>query len=460
MAGSYSPVGGGYNIAYAVQVQDLFSKPLDDFAKKMSSVEQQVADTSQKIERKLKFSQIAGGLETFGRKMSLYVSAPLAAFGGVALKYAANIQVLQRSMQAFTGDKALGADLFSRIDKLSNKSIFSINEYADAAKVLMGSGVSNAGNVVDRLKEMGDVAAVFQIPMSAMASQAAFAKTAGLNSRIVTSMLKDGIPVYKELQKYLKNVTGKTFSQRQMEQFVEKGRISGNAYLAIIKQLTEKGNIAYKGMDEGTAGLTQSFALMKNSLHQLTEDVGLALDKTLNISGGLKKASDHVNTFTLSFLDFSEKNPAVIKNLSVLGGILIGLPPLLTAVTWAIRLMTGSLMLNPVILAITALAASIAFLVMNAEKLNNFAVAAGTPSLAEGANSSLSKAISGEGFGSRSLFASERGIMTKSLQNNSNVQVDLNVKDPKGYVESVKSKNDGINKFNLGMNGVAAMPAY
>ena len=465
LAGSnYS--SGGYTSKYAILVQNGFTDTLNQFSKEMKAVEKQVNETSKRVSNAMRFKDWGDKLGDFGRKLSIGISAPLGAFTLLSLRAAANIQTVQRSIKNFVNDPKMSDEIFNKMDKMADASIFKLNDYADAAKTLLGSGAATTSTVVNRIKELADVAAVYDIPMSTMAEQAATAKQFGFGMRQARQMAMQGIPVYKELQKYLKTATGKTFNDAQMKKLLSENRISGKAYEAIIHQLTQKGSPAFQGMESNVKGLAGSYKLLRNAIEKVQEKIGLSLDKNLGLSNSMQDAARSVNKFAASFTEFSDKHPEIIKNIAGIGGILITLPPILAGVAWGLKALSATMMLNPVILALTALAAAIYLIYTNWDKLKASFTSASQDAFVP-ALASFTGGINPLYYGkklfdfSTGLYSKDKASTADAIKNgvNSSLDVRMNIYDPKGYIKDVQADNSGINKFDLGVNSVVGMAA-
>jgi len=94
-------------------------------------------------------------ISSFGKKMSLFVTAPLAILGGVALKTAANFEKQQIAFTALlkSGDKA--KVLMQDLVDFSAKTPFQLPGIIQASQGLLGYGIE-AEKVVETLRNLGN----------------------------------------------------------------------------------------------------------------------------------------------------------------------------------------------------------------------------------------------------------------------------------------------------------------
>lgn len=452
MAGNYASVGKGYTISYSIEVSDKYSKQFENFSKSMQDVEKTAERVSKTVENKFSFKNIGSRISDFGKNLSLYVSAPLSAFAGLSLKAAADVEYLGSSLENFTGSSEKAAKILNELDALSHKSIFNINEYGEAAKLLLSVG-TNIDDVSKKVKGLADVSAKFNIPLNSLAQQVATSKEFGFSLRQAKMLAMHGVPVFKELSKYIQKMTGNKYSTEQIKKFLNEGRISGKALEGVLKQMSSEGGLAFNAMDKQTQNLTGSFLHLKNSTHNFMITFGDVVDKTLNVRENVLKLSKAIQFGTKAFSDWTKNHPIAAKNIAFLGAALVTIPPVLASLAIGIKALNFLMLTNPIVLGITAIATAIGLVVTNWKELkegfNSFQ------------NAQVVGGLVGKAFGKKDTetynpIFGPVGVEKSTMNSvNSSAEVKINLNDPGKMVRSVETKADNLNGFNLGVNHAA-----
>jgi tape measure domain-containing protein len=103
--------------------------------------------------------QLGDRMTSVGKTLSMRLTAPLAALGGLAIKQAADFETLQQSMNALNGSVEEGTRNFERLKKFSATTPFQLQDLAKAQNMLQGFGLA-ADEAFQSMKMIGDVAAI------------------------------------------------------------------------------------------------------------------------------------------------------------------------------------------------------------------------------------------------------------------------------------------------------------
>lgn len=453
MAGNSST--GGMVVSYTVEVNDKFSSSLNKFSKKMESVEKKVEKTASSIQSRLDFRKVADNMGALGKRLSIAVTAPIVGFGLASLKAASDVEMFSSSLNIFTGSAKQSAEILDKVMTLSDSSIYKLTEFQNASKTLLGSG-TNPNNLVDQLSRLQDIGAVFQMPLETLAQQSAIAKQFGFTIRQARGLAMQGVPIFKELSRYIERMTGKKYSDKEIQKFLSEGRISAKAFDGVLKQMTDQGGIAFKGMERSTNNLRGGFFKLRNAGEGILEDFGLVLNKTFNLSDKMNSLAGSTVNASNKFKEFANTNPALTKNILLLTGALAALPPVLLALRGAVlgfAFLAG--VLNPITASIIALGAAVGFVLSNKERLTNIGnIAEGDRKYREGLG------MKDYSFSNRlgSRYSEFDTPLSVTSQNQgylrSDNYVNVNINDPSRLVKSVNGRGDGLSNFDFGVNNL------
>jgi hypothetical protein len=467
---------GNYNISYNIKVQDQYSQPLDNFNKGLKAVDETAKKVSRTVNDKLSssFKGLGKGFERAGKFLAMRVSAPLTAFALGSLKAAADVEYLHTSLKAFTGSGEVANKVLKQLKDTSNNSIFSLGEIGGAARLLLGVGYS-ADEVNTKIKQLSDVAATFNIPLEFMADQLEMVKQQkafGLHQAM--ALAKQGVPVFKELAGYVQRITGRKYNDKQIKTFLQEGRISAKAFEGVLEQLTSKGGVAFKGMENNTNNLHGAFLRLKNSAGGFLEGFGEELAKTTDAAKNLDKMAVGIEKVTVRFREWASANPTMVKNLTVLGGVLVGLPPILIAVGWAFKALAMALAANPIIAIITGIVMSVTYLLSKQQEISAFIDKYKNNVSMPEYDRQLREQMGMKNYSFSNYMNKKHGLLKDEvnplIKNDSTVgirqggmstvssaEVNINLNDPGKFVKSVDSRTSGFSGFNFGVNNLSPM---
>jgi len=178
-------------------------------------------------------------MRNFGRKMSMFVTAPLAILGGIALKTAADFEKQQVAFETMLGSAEKAKVLLKDIIDFSAKTPFKLPGLQDATKRLLGFGIE-ADRVVSTLRNLGNVAQGDQARLDRLTL--AFGKLRAKGKATLEELnmfLEAGVPILDELSS-MYNVT-----TQEMFEMISEGKIGFNdVNKALINLSTGTGKFA------------------------------------------------------------------------------------------------------------------------------------------------------------------------------------------------------------------------
>jgi tape measure domain-containing protein len=212
-------------------------------------------------------------------------AAGLGAFIVTSSQAAASLEDLSIQFEVLTGSAKSSADLLKAFREEEKKSSLNTEDYANAAKNLLGFGM-NLEEVVPTLKMLGDVSMGNSERFGSLAL--AFAQTTAAGRLMGQEVLQFINAGFNPLSQIAKD-TGKSMADLKKE--MEDGKISVQMVKQAFINATSAGGLFYKAIDKGSAGTTAKINQTKAAVTQLQ----VAFGKGFN--DGLKVALDATNNF-------------------------------------------------------------------------------------------------------------------------------------------------------------------
>jgi tape measure domain-containing protein len=212
-------------------------------------------------------------------------AAGLTAFAVSSSQAAASLEDLSIQFEVLTGSAKSSADLLKAFREEEKKSSLNTEDYANAAKNLLGFGM-NLEEVVPTLKMLGDVSMGNSDRFGSLAL--AFAQTTAAGRLMGQEVLQFINAGFNPLSQIAKD-TGKSMADLKKE--MEDGKISVDMVKQAFMNATSAGGLFYTAIDKGSAGTNAKINQTKAAVTQLQVAFGTGFNE------GLKDALDASNNF-------------------------------------------------------------------------------------------------------------------------------------------------------------------
>lgn len=322
----------------------------------------------------VKLQSMGKTFSSIGRKMSLFVTTPLAILGGIALKTAANFEKQQVAFETMLGSAEKAKVLLKDIVDFSAKTPFQLPGLATAATRLLGFGIE-ADKVVDTLRNLGNVAQGDQARLDRLTLAFGKLKAKGKATLEELNMfLEAGVPILDELAGMYDTTT------QEMFKMINEGKIGfEDVNQAIINLSTGTGMFA--GMLEKQS---QTLGGMLSTLKDNFSLLGMEIMQT--VMPQIKKFTEKVMKLVEWFRDLDERTKKIIITIV---GIAAAIGPVLLIIGQAVKVI-GFLKIafaalnvvmsaNPILAVVAAVAALVVIGILvykNWDKVSRFLIEA------------------------------------------------------------------------------------
>jgi len=283
-----------------------------------------------------------------GQQMTRAITLPILGVGAMAIKSAADLEKMEVSFISLTGGAKQAADMMKQLNEFTAKTPFQIDEVATSARQLIASG-TKISEVNEQLQFLGDIAATTGQPINEIAAIFAKVNAKGkVELENLNQLAERGIPIFKALS----DATGLLPSE------LGAGAVSVEQFNATLKSFNEEGGIANGAMERLSETASGKFSTALDNLK--LAGAALAEDLLPIVNSVLDSVVELAKKFT-ALTDSQKQNILAVSGLlAVIGPLLIGIPKLIAGingVTMSWRLMTAAMMVNPLVVAATAVAA-------------------------------------------------------------------------------------------------------
>ena len=326
-------VGG--SIIWDLEVKD------KSLSSELSNAKGKIEDLSKESEKS--FAKIGASMTSLGKKMSLFVTTPILAAGGAALKLAADFEQSNVAFTTMLGSADKAQKLLKDLADFAIKTPFTLQGIEDTTKQLLAMGIEQE-KLIPTVKALGDVSSGLSTDLDRMAYNFGQVKAQGrLTGVELRDFARAGVPLIAELAKNL-NV-----SEQAIKDMVSAGEVGFDAVEQAFITMSSEGGKFNNLMQTQSGTTAGQFSNLKDQVSLLGREVGAQLlPMAVTLTQELIKLVQWVNTL----------NPEVIKWGIVIAGVMAAIGPLLIALPLmasGIALLTGPI--GWVILAVVALAA-------------------------------------------------------------------------------------------------------
>ena len=272
----------------------------------------EVDKTTNKV--KIDLDKMGDSFKKVGRRLSLFVTAPLTALGGVAIKTAGEFEKQRIAFETMLGSGEKASKLLKDIIEYSAKTPFQLKGLEDSAAKLMSFGIS-ADEVVDKMRMLGDVAMGDQEKLSRLVYAFGKLRSRGVATMEELNMFIDaGVPILEKLA----NRFG--VAQDQLFKMITQGKVTFKDVNAALEEMTSKGGMFYRMTERQATSLLGLFSTLKDNVMLLMQSFG---DMLLPV---LKKITDRLIVIVQKFRELDDSTKKVIM---VIAGLSAVLPPLI-----------------------------------------------------------------------------------------------------------------------------------
>lgn len=367
--------GKTFDLSVIFRVVDKASRPVRDVGNSLKNLAKPVRDLEKRFRNLGRIVQKAGkGMRRVGKDLVLKLTAPLAAFGLMAVKSAADIETMTVAFESMLDSGKAAAKMVKDLIDFTAKTPFQLEGVGRSAKQLLAFGVEATG-INETLKFLGDVAAGASVPLSDMAAIFGKAKAKGkAMTEELLQMSDRGVPIIDVLAKMFGVVKSAIFDM------ASKGQISFKAIEAALKSMAAEGGIFEDQMRKQSGTIAGLFSTLKDNVVLALGEIGDVLVRELDIKEGMKKLIVWIQEITKSFVEFAETHPQLTKFITKLillaaafGPLLIGMGLLASSIGAILALPLLTVIL-PVIAALGGVGAAIYQIIKYGEELSQIFV--------------------------------------------------------------------------------------
>ena len=275
------------NVEYVIKLNDQLTRKLKVAQTQVDKLNNKVTKT------KSSFAGLGGLLARVGAAAAIGMAAKSIVTLG------ANMEQTRVAFATFLGDAEKANVLIAQLNEFANITPFNNDEIIKSGRLLLAAGIP-AEKITDTLKQIGDVAAGANVPITELAAIFQKATNKGkLQAEELNQFAERGIPILDELSKMF----GK--SKEEVLKLGSQGKITSAVMNTAFSNMTSEGGIFFNLMEKQSATLGGRFSTLIGKL----QTVGIAIGEAL-----IPVLGKIVNAF-IAFVEFVKTNITNLKEV-------------------------------------------------------------------------------------------------------------------------------------------------
>ncbi len=279
----------GDNTDYITSKQKLLKNSIDDLIKNGIKVEDQAVKELIKQYKSLdtsrKLKEFGESAKKLGGELTTFVTLPIIALGGAAVKTAMDFEQMQVQLATLLGSADKAKQIFEELKIFAAKTPFELKDLSKSLVTLKSFGIATE-ELLPTIKTLGDISQGNGEKLSGLTlAFAQMSSTGRLMGQDLLQMINQG---FNPLQ-IISEKTGKSMAQLKKE--MEKGAISADMVKDAFKTATSEGGAFFNAMENQSETLAGKFSNLQDSIILLLNEFGNELAPVLkDIVGEVTKA--------------------------------------------------------------------------------------------------------------------------------------------------------------------------
>ena len=331
------------NVEYIIKLNDQLTRKLKVAQTQVDKLNNKVTKT------KSSFAGLGGLLARVGAAAAIGMAAKSIVTLG------ANMEQTRVAFATFLGDAEKANVLIAQLNEFANVTPFNNDEIIKSGRLLLAAGIP-AEKITDTLKQIGDVAAGANVPITELAAIFQKATNKGkLQAEELNQFAERGIPILDELSKMF----GK--SKEEVLKLGSQGKITSAVMNTAFSNMTSEGGIFFNLMEKQSATLGGRFSTLIGKLQTVGIAIGEALIPVLGV----------LTDFAISIVEGGDALGDLLIVVGAAAVALVALNAAAIAASISTKLLAiqqwflnAALTANPIGLIIAAIAAFVAVVVM------------------------------------------------------------------------------------------------
>jgi len=289
--------------------------------------------------------KISENLTRAGRKMTLFVTAPIVAAGVASLKFAADLEKQAIAFETLLGSADRATRLFDEIKEFSATTPFQLPDLVEGSKRLLAFG-TEAEDVVETMTNLGNAAMGDTQKLGSLVDAFGKVQARGKASmRELNMFMYAGVPIIEELAQNLDVTKGEIFKMS------EQGKISFTDVNRALETLTTGSGKMAGMIEKQSQSLSGLMSTLKDNISLLSAEVVQVIipmikewtEKTIKLLQGWRGMDDRTKLLILKIAGLAAAlGPAMIALakmitvVRVLRSVIVSLNATMLATPWGL----------------------------------------------------------------------------------------------------------------------------
>lgn len=295
-----------------------------------------IYDKSSDLNKNL--TRAADNLIGIGQKMSLYISAPLAALATVSVMAKVKLEDLENEWGVMLGNQEKGIAFTKEMIALEGKSPYETEQVAAYAKEMHAMGVETE-KILPRMKLFMDIAAGSGLDLGFLMSTMQMIDNIGFaTGRQVRRLIMSGALDRGSLGKMLGVNLSSGAGMKQMMKMADMGKITASMIESVFQKEGGAGGKYFGAAEQRTHTLKKGFANLWQSIFLFRAGLGDAIAKSTGLSKVLEKLSSFIDRMTERL---EKVSPGWKKFLVITGGVVFSIGPAIIGLGKMLKIFIG-----------------------------------------------------------------------------------------------------------------------
>ncbi len=311
----------GKDTEEAKEQQKLLAREIAETEQKLKSLKAESRDFGSVFKQQLQavgedLKQVGNKLSSTGKDLSMKLTAPLLAVGGVGIAYNAQLEQYQTMFTTLTGSAEEADKIITQLQDDASKSPFDTASLIEANQYLISAGVE-ADEARTMINNLGNAVAATgggSAELSRMAQNLQQIKNTGKATAMdIRQFANAGINIYG----LLSEATGKTVAE------VQEMDVSYELLSEALAKASAEGGKYYGAMEAQSQTLNGSLSSLKDSISQL---LGSITEAAMPV---IKKVIQFVKELVDRFKNLDDNTKNIILTI---GAVLAAIGPVITII--------------------------------------------------------------------------------------------------------------------------------
>lgn len=335
-----------FAISYTFEARDHFTA----VARRISSSMKRISERAMLVREKMK--RMSESMLRVGRNLTVGVTAPLAGFGFMAVKAAANMETMNAQYQSIFGSAKKAKEFTKKLIDFSARTPFRLKGVDETARELIHFDFKTK-EIIPLLGQLGDAASGSGTAMENLASVYGRVHISGkLMGRGLRQLIYAKVPIVLAL----KEIAAKAgHAGANIQKAVTAGYVTAKVFVKAFKLMSSKGHMFYRQTLIQSKTMRGLWSTLLDNINLTLIPIGNLIIDTMKLKERAKELTEWLKRLKPKIEIFEKTHKTLAKVLIYLGLIGMSLGPII--ISLAIIVAAIGALLSPITVVLVGIVA-------------------------------------------------------------------------------------------------------